>query len=147
MLTTACTFLPSVGLNRRHTCRHTLSSSNGTAAKLHMKSSHSYHVEVLLYLPSKLTSGLRAAQQQHRPSKCYCLLSRPCRVFTPLHSLGRIFYCIFCCSALLYCCSWCEGGLYLQVVVGDDEPPENALKRFRWATKSSAIVQEVRHHV
>ena len=32
----------------------------------------------------------------------------------------------------------------LQVVVGDDEPPENALKRFRWATKSTGLVQEVR---
>ena len=31
----------------------------------------------------------------------------------------------------------------LQVVVGDDEPPENALKRFRWATKSTGLVQEV----
>ena len=28
--------------------------------------------------------------------------------------------------------------------MGDDEPPENALKRFRWATKTSGLVQEVR---
>lgn len=34
----------------------------------------------------------------------------------------------------------CSG---LQVLVGEDEPPENALKRFRWASKSTGVVQEV----
>ncbi|CAK0786154.1 hypothetical protein CVIRNUC_009367 [Coccomyxa viridis] len=75
MMSTLSAFLPSVGLRPRHTCKHSLSSSNGTASKLYMKSSHAYHVEVL---------------------------------------------------------------------VGDDEPPENALKRFRWATKTSGLVQEAR---
>ena len=31
----------------------------------------------------------------------------------------------------------------LQVVVGEDEPPEVALKRFRWASKSAGLVDEV----
>ena len=33
--------------------------------------------------------------------------------------------------------------VHLQIVVGEDEAPENALKRFRWATKSSGLVTEV----
>ena len=34
-------------------------------------------------------------------------------------------------------------GLDLQVLLGEDEPPENALKRFRWATKCTGLVMEV----
>ncbi|CAL5226950.1 g9834 [Coccomyxa viridis] len=33
---------------------------------------------------------------------------------------------------------------HLEIVVGEDEAPENALKRFRWATKSSGLVNEAR---
>lgn len=32
----------------------------------------------------------------------------------------------------------------LQVLIGEDEPPENALKRFRWASKCTGLVMEVR---
>ena len=47
-MSTLSAFLPSVCLRPRHTCKHSLSSSNGTASKLYMKSSHAYHVEVCL---------------------------------------------------------------------------------------------------
>ncbi|BDA41078.1 g6175 [Coccomyxa elongata] len=33
---------------------------------------------------------------------------------------------------------------HIEVLVGEDEPPENALKRFRWASKSTGVVQEAR---
>ena len=33
--------------------------------------------------------------------------------------------------------------MHSQIIVGEDEAPENALKRFRWATKSSGLVNEV----
>ena len=46
MLSAACSSRSVVGLGQRHTCRHSLSASNGTAAKLYMKSSQTYHLEV-----------------------------------------------------------------------------------------------------
>ena len=30
------------------------------------------------------------------------------------------------------------------MLIGEDEPPENALKRFRWASKCTGLVMEVR---
>ena len=58
MMSTLSAYLPSLGLRPRHTCKHSLSSSNGTAGKLYMKSSHAYHVEVSLEGLSETASML-----------------------------------------------------------------------------------------
>ena len=110
-------------------------TSNGTAQKLTMKSKHSFQVEV-----SKMVM-LGISGNGYR-----------CQSTTPKHILRLIWITrvpsrrAFTSMPTDYLdLTATHGAIAIQVVVGNDEPQDSAMKRFRREVMSAGLVQEVRH--